>query len=597
MSEEIQAIVNSLPIIDTSNPDSIYQINNNVQSGSNIFKVVEKDGEVKIAVALSIPRDHPAALDYLKEVRDYNDTNKDIYDQIALSRKLYLYEPVVGTVIDLFSDFSHSKFKVENVKNKDAKKLIEYFMANVNKNNNNMPIGIDALGRYFSLEFYIAGNVFAFSNWKNTYIEELKKEAKLPISIVNIDPMILEIPEESVQFGNKRIVISYSRLFGRKGRFFSKKDKMTALDNFPTKIRHKLSNSEEYELDPYYVYHIKRKGNAYSGWGKPYLTRSFTAVAQKRRLRALDESTIEGLINSVTIFKIGDPNVKETWSPSRISAFRALMNNPAATMQLVTAWDVEVEHIGPKGDILQFSDRYKDANNDILYALGVPGAILTGEGNRAGDVWASIRFLIERLEESREEHKLFIEDIIKKILEENGYKDEKPRIRYYKPGANKEDIKNIILALYDRGLLSSTTTLEEAGFNSDEESERRKEEKDTGKDDMLKVRELPYSPKPNPQTNTQSPDKTNKKKPTKISEVNNKGKKVTPRLEGMIKEIALEAMYQNDFDKTKTMDVIKENSTELMNLVIAETNTEISEEEFHTKVHNILYNKEVTNAI
>lgn len=505
----------------------------------NMLTIKQSNGE-DLAVGVVVPRDHPAAMTYLDDVRDYDDQNKDIYGQIKLSKKLYEWETVVGTVVDMYADFSHSEFKVQNVFDKKAMKLIEHFLKNVNKGNNNITTGMTAISRHYALEFYLAGNVFSYAKWADTKVESLKSNYKLPMTIVNLDPLIINIPEETVQFGNKKIYISFNRVFGQS--YMNIDQRKRIIQALPTKVRNKFKHEQDIELDPQYTYHIKRKGRMYCGWGTPYLTRSFSAVASKRKLKALDDSTIDGIINSLTIFKVGHKDHRETWNVSRMRALKSLLNHPAASMQLVTSWDVEVEHIGPSGDVLKISDRYKDANTDILQALGVPLAVLTGEGTRAGDVWASVRFLTERLQEFRDEFKGFIEDLLKKIMEENGFEDIEPTIRYTKAKINIEDIRNIVLALYDKGLISKETTLEESGYSIKTEIDRRDKEKKEGVDDKMMRPDVAFSPAPGvpgvkgpAKKKVEKPKnglQDNKRKITKTTEQNNKIKKPSPRIQG-----------------------------------------------------------------
>ena len=599
---------------DVNNKESIYKLVSEVQSSSEPVLVKIRENERLMAVGVAIPSNKPGPISYLKDCKEYNDTTKDIYDQIDLCRKLYIWEGVVGTVIDLFVDTVFSKFKIEGLKKSDkAYKLLEYFCNNVNKGNNNVVTGIDALNKNIALEYYICGNVFLYSKWGQILVDTLKSKYRLPISQVILDPKIIEMPEEMVQFGNKLVKISYNRLFGKKLNL-TRKDREKILESIPTKVRNKLGSNQDIILDPYFTYHVKRKGSMYSAWGIPYLTRSFLAVSSKRKLRALDDSTIDGMINSVTIYKIGDPKIPETWSPSRLNAFASLLQKPSPTMTLVWSFDVEHIHISPSGDVLKYGERYKDANTDILYALGVPLALLTGEGDRAGDVWAAIMFLVERLEEYRSEFKACTEDTLNKILEENDFTDKKVKIRFIKPRINKDDVRNIVLALYDRGLLSKETTLEEANYMLDSEAERRKTEKEEELDDIMMRPATPFSANPsknpNPQTNSPNlDDKTNVKKQTKDTEVNKKEVKVTPRLEGntsdkMIEvynylmnsvDFPLEKEYfdnalSNVFDNIEDADIVFGSSfDEILKLneyIFNEQGVQITKNYIETKIKN-----------
>lgn len=536
--------VNDLPLFDLNEESAAADLANAVNSSRDPVKirVIEK-GKTDMAIGVALPRNHPSSVEYLKNTRDYNDENKDIYDQIDLCRKLYVWEGIIGTVVDMYTDLAYSPIAIDGIKpNSKEAKLIRYFLDNVNIGNNNIPKGIDALNKSISFEYNLAGNAFVYSKWGSIYVDELKNKYRLPMSIVTLDPSMLEIPKDSVLFGNKVIKISAERIFG--SALLTRQQKQEILSKLPTKVRNKIKTNTDMELNSEVTYHFKRKGSMYNGWGIPALTRVFPAIASKRKLRALDDSTIEGMVNSITIFKIGDKDKPETWDVGRLTAFASLLAKPSSSMTLVWSWDVEHIHVSPSGDILQFADRYKDANTDILYALGFPVALLTGEGAKAGDVWASVIFTVERLQDYRDEFKCFMEGLLKQILVENGFANSTPRVRLIKPKINKDDIRNIALAFYDRGLLSKRTTMEEAGYNLDSERDRRSQESDDGTDDDMIRPNTPFSSDPNggdqpgtpnPQSKDTMKEKTNIKKETKETEVNQKEKKI-PRLEGNTKD-------------------------------------------------------------
>ena len=83
MDEDIKSYVNNLPIFDLKDSNSLFLAKDHISNTSNVFKVKNEDGSTEVAVAVVVPRDQPAAISYLEEVKDYSDTNKSIYDQRA----------------------------------------------------------------------------------------------------------------------------------------------------------------------------------------------------------------------------------------------------------------------------------------------------------------------------------------------------------------------------------------------------------------------------------------------------------------------------------------------------------------------------------
>lgn len=582
--ERTQGVIEESQVFDLSNKEEAKRLTDLVQTSDKPISVRVHEGDVNnMSFGVAMPKNHPTPSKYLKSLKMYNDSEQDIYEQMKLARKLYEHEGIVGTVLDMYIDLSCADFKVKGIRSEKARKLIDFWRKNVNKGNNNVDRGAIHVVRGFAQEFYLNGNVFAYTRWGQTRIPKSSTKYRLPMTMVSIDPVIIEIPEESVQFGNKVMQINLDRVWGK--RMVSKDERRALIESLPTKIRNRAKEDKLIPLQPNEVYHIRRKGAMYAGWGIPYLTRAISSIASKRKLRQLDDNTIDGLINSVTIFKIGDPKYPETWKPSRLRAFSNLLSGPTDSLYLVWSWDIDVAHVSPDGDLLDMANRYADVNRDILYALGIPLSLLTGQGEKAGDVWASIVFILERLKEFKDKMKSYFEFIIESILVENGFKDEMPVVEFIKPKLNSADISNVVFGLYDRGLLSKETAGEETGYDTYEEWERRKFEKESGMEDDMPRPDIPFAanpdspddeedektpPKPNPQTDEDSgaPD-SNKEKDTKITKVNDTTKKPSPRMEGTAHDrmkILLDTVFAQGRDFTATKQALHDVGTQLYGL-------------------------------
>jgi hypothetical protein len=561
----------NIPEFDLSDPEQAAKLNAMVNDPNNKEPIAVRVFESEtgdIAYGVAMPKNHPTPTQYLSSLKEYGSSDQDIYDQIEVCRKLYVHEGVVGTVIDMYTDLSFSKFKVTGLKNAKAKELIAYWMRNVNKNNNNISRGIDSLVRDFGLDFYLSGNVFPYNKWGKFRVKPLKDSYQLPMTLIAIDPTIIRIPEDTVQFGNKEIHIDLTKVLGKHASKSAYEDVIKAL---PTKLRKQAGNgNRSLQLDDADVYHIKRRGNSYSAWGVPYLVRAINAIASKRKVRELDDNTIDGMINSITLYKIGDPKYPETWKPSRLRAFGNLLQNPSASLSLIWSWDLNVEHISPTGDILDMSSRYADANSDILYALGAPLSLLTGSGEKAGDVWASIIFMMERFEEYRQELKIYLEDLIERILVSNGFKNEDVTVKFIKPKINKEDLSTVVLAFYDRGLISKETAIEEAGYEAVEQHGLRESEKKSGRDDVMIPPDLPFTAQNTGKDEDQPEDKKDdkSKKDTDVNEVDQDTKKVTPRLEGTTKDRVV-AFFQHSLthESSTTVRGLRKNLNDTAKMV------------------------------
>lgn len=497
-------------IYDLDDPTDVKKLLNSPTKNSEAIRQITYKYKEDFAVGLVVPNKHPASVSYLSDVKDYNDESADIKQQIKLSRKLYVWEGVVGTVIDLLCDFAASEAKVSNIKNKKGRDIVKFFLKEVNRNSNNITTGVSALSQLVAFCYFIDGNVLLYNKVsKVKYGKNSSDVAKIPMLFIPIDPLIVDIPKASVNFGNKVVRIDLSKFLG-KDKFGGSRGKSSRKINkdIPLRIRRSITNKEEYiDLTDEEIYHIKRRGTTFGAWGVPYLSRVFSAIASKRRLRALDDNTTDGMINSITIFKVGDKDNPATWDKGRIQKLTNLLANPSPSLSLVWAYDIDVLYIGPKGEVLNFNDKYDQVNYDIVTALGVPSALLTGQGEKAGDVWVSLLVLMEKIEAQRNEFKEALRSIINRTLEDNNILGEEPIVRMVVSRLRKEDVKNQILNLYDRGLLSIETSVEETGYDFDAETERRKREKANKTAELFVRPNIPFSPNPDKPDKPDEPDK------------------------------------------------------------------------------------------
>ena len=477
--------------------------------------IYSEDG---IALGYVVPEKTPNSIQYLSNLRDYNDINADIKKQIKLSNQVYLWEGLVSTAVNSLTDFAVSHMKIKGLEGK-AKQVIDFWLENVNADAQNISMGMHSFNQQTALEWFLSGNPFVYKGWDR--VKTPGGTVKLPTDLLLINPQNITIPEESVAFGGKILEYEPTEEVASLIEKAKRKESLTqseqiVIESIPKALIDAFDvMSGKIILPPEMVSHIPRKGRNYLPWGVPYLTATFSAVAQKRKLQLLDQTTTEGLINSITIFKIGDPNNEKTWSPGRIRAFYNIIKNPSPTLTLVWAYDVDVISVGPDGSVLQFDSKFAQADRDIIAALGIPVQIFTGEGK--ADQFTALAALMERLADFRDNHSQFVVGLVKDILKENNIKHE-GEIRVFWEHSrlkNEKELRELVLTLWDRGLISIETALEEAGQDIDIELNRKQAESKIK--EIFAPPEMPFSaPKPKrsaPDNSGDKGDSTQTKKP------------------------------------------------------------------------------------
>jgi len=196
-----------------------------------------------------------------------------------------------------------------------------------------------------------------------------------------------------------------------------------------------------------------------------------------------------------------------------------IANNIASKNTLFFNHTLQVRFHKPEGIETLNQEKYKQVNDDILMGLGITRVLLDGQGSNFSTAWVSILALLTRLERARHQVKRWLESEYEKIADDNGFFTY-PTVRFDKLSLREDAyVKNVILALYDRGLLSAETVLTDTGYKVDVEAERKKDEKKELKD-LFVPPQLPFSgkqPGPTNQGRPNSPGGDNNYTPRKVS--------------------------------------------------------------------------------
>ncbi len=470
------------------------------------FRIVNV-ADNNLATGLAIRTYEKTAIKFLQDLKNYSENSDDVKTQIDISNKLFRFEDVVSTGLEILIDFSTSEFEIIGLDN-TIKTLVDYFQKNINKESNFFSVfGLNTLLRSMAFEYFVSGNAFPAEIWDSVDIDG--KKYKLPVAVKLLNPANIEIDNAEFSDFGQKLIFS----FGGNKRFKSKTNVFDLFENrkpntdspiFKEELKDfkdpKFSGKIFFELNNDLVSHIKRKARDYDVWGIPYLTKLAQAVTYKQKLWQLDLNTIDGLMNFITIFRIGSPDKDSKFhipSPSRLAAFKGLIDNPQASTQLVWPHDIDMITAGPSGEVLSFSDKYTEANRAIIQGLGVPPILIDGTGT-ATAAWTTVIALNKKLEIVRDVLKNYIEHLIVKIAKENNIESEltgKESLEW-SPSDLRNDvaIKQLLLAYYDRGLLPIQTAHTKGGYNHEDMVELKIKERDEEIEDLFSRPDIPFSP-------------------------------------------------------------------------------------------------------
>ena len=255
-------------------------------------------------------------------------------------------------------------------------------------------------------------------------------------------------------------------------------------------------------------------------WATPLLFPILPDVLFRKKMRLADLTALDGIINVIRIWKLGDHTAKPPILPKKASANKLLemlkSNTGGGAMDIVwdSMIDLQVEY-PPVKDILG-SDKYEQVDKDITFGLGIPDVLLGGTGANFSNAFLQLKTLTERLEYVRVKALEWLRKEVRLIMQAQGWKNP-PHIVFERTNLKDEMAqKQLLIQMFDRNLLSAESVQNEfkAEFMVEFERMRRevqirqdnpgvfKEQGPFVKDPILEDTNTP----PNPEDNGRPPN-------------------------------------------------------------------------------------------
>lgn len=438
-----------------------------------------------VSLAVDYSNRRKTSVQYLlKEVQELSKTSvngmgdwKTSKDQeITLARKLVEVEELCGTVLDRLIAFTITNGNIENVKDKKALSLLNKWKESVGALSSSKsttasigkPFGLYSVFESILERLYTDGDAFITEIWEDSVSIDGDYYI-LPVKVNVQDTLLVEINQEEY-FKNGGAEQAYLRIQNQG--LPSKKDKIPLF-------------SSEIKPVGQFTTHLKLRPKTYWPWGTSYFKRAFSPIAEKKRLEALEVSTVEGMINRITILlagKIDSQTESGIIAPHRLAVLERLIAQPKVNNLIL--WpgdDLDVKDIQPDTQILTYEKKYESVNEKILSALGFPRVLIDGEGSSTEN-WQKFLGLISYLDKIRLGYLVpWLNRVLKNICERNGFSGETPRFSFSRLKLyDLRELLNAVKVYYDRGLMSELTALTSGDLDFEVEFRRREVENKTG---------------------------------------------------------------------------------------------------------------------
>lgn len=247
------------------------------------------------------------------------------------------------------------------------------------------------------------------------------------------------------------------------------------------------------EIDQTKLYTMHYMKDDHEDWAEPLLWPVMADIFYKNKLRQMDISVCDSVINAVTIYKLG--NLKEGFIPPKehFSKFAEFLRTPSAAMNLVWNDAVSIESSYPPVERILGNQKYESVDRDILRGIGIPDSLIGGAvKSNFSTGFLGVRTLLERLEEGRNTIIRWLTLELELLIQTLGIR-KLPTIKFGKMSLRDEKAeKQLIIQLLDRNIISIEAVLETFGEDFTIELERLREEEKIREDTGLLQKHSPY---------------------------------------------------------------------------------------------------------
>lgn len=292
------------------------------------------------------------------------------------------------------------------------------------------------------------------------------------------------------------------------------KDLFTNLKTYyPDFVKKVMAGDKKFLIDNKLI--IRRKYLNDNPYPIPYVSSSLDALQHKRRMRRMDYSIMDKVISAIMHIKVGSDEFPIT--DDNETAFTEIRNQLTMRFQsdqslerifqLITNHTVGISWIFPDTTALLDAKKYEGINEEILFGLGFPRILITGEASKTGSSDPEIAILspIKTMEFIRRRILKVIKEICRRVAEENNFKVPTVAFKALNLHSFSEFMINLE-KLYNISGVSRTSVSEYMGFDFTEEIDKLEEEHllitEKG---LTEVGQQPFSSPANNNPNGQQP--------------------------------------------------------------------------------------------
>ncbi|MCK5610128.1 hypothetical protein KAR91_50105 [Candidatus Pacearchaeota archaeon] len=468
-----------------------------ILAGNDMNAVVEQpqDSVFRKAAAFSNLDHRKVSFDGTTQLNGTNDETETKH-RIASCREAYENVGIIGNIVDIMIDFALEDLEIEHT-NRQVERFFKKWMRTAK---------VFEVSEQILKGLYRDGNVPILSFFGELNDEEVRRMRRLAASVKKhaksqiIDSEIQVknvIPFRYEMLDVLRMFRTGSELLGTIGWEYQfdaedlgfrgirtqesqSADTADALSKFEdqigTEATKQFAQNGRIILPKSKIHMLYYKRDGYRSWATPLLWRVIPDVKFKKLIRDMDISVAEGVTNALTIVKLGAIEKGLPPSKKKFQKVTAMLRTPQKSKTII--WDnlISVETVFPPVEKFFSDKKYKQADADIRAGLGIPEALVNGQGSNFSNSFLAIKTLMERLETGRKIVQTFWTDQASIVTRNMGFR-KVPIVRLGKMSLTDEEVeKRFMIELFDRNAISFETLLSRFGENISIEIERIRRE-------------------------------------------------------------------------------------------------------------------------
>lgn len=362
-----------------------------------------------------------------------------------------------------------SGWKLQGISERNKNKYTDYFDL----------IGIDNLCADIFYDLYLYGQCFLYD--RQDYIEILPPR-RIRISSISVGGQpILEF--QIIEF-----VKNYTMA---KEKYID--TLLAQYKGYPEEILEGIRNGETWvQLNPQNTYAVQLEKSRWAKYAMPIGVSCLKSFAKKTLIGEYENALLNVGMKSFLHVKVGDKDVVKTASSPDLRDIGSIFKDAINGFPLaVTAWNVQSEWVQVNVKDMFDKSKYAEVNTEILSAIGISSIIATGDSSGSNFASASINVstVQTRIHQNQNKVVLFIKWLMaKRATEWRISKNKIPQFLFNPANLqNDSNFKDEVLKIYQQGLISKQTAIDDLEYSYDQELERKKTEVKEKLDDVFTI--------------------------------------------------------------------------------------------------------------